>query len=160
MSVIAHRGSVETVNAIHHSPAGPIHLRQVGPARARPGRHRRIVFDGYLYDRKGLVALPGADGASDAEIVLAAFDRWGPGCLDRLVGAFAFLIWDDAAKRLHAARDRFGQKPLYLCAHATGFAFASEMKQLLQLPSMRARLDLETGFQFLVTASPIMRFEP
>jgi asparagine synthase (glutamine-hydrolysing) len=149
MSVVAHRGVVEVVDETFDSPAGRIHLRQVDPVRALRGNQHRIVFDGCLYDRE-LALAPGADpGASDAEVVLAAFDHWGPACLDRLIGSFALVIWDDVAKRLHAARDRFGQKPLYLCAHAGGVAFASEMKQLLELPSMRARLDLETAFDFL-----------
>src|SRR5215471_2886755 len=150
ISVIAHRGVVETVHETFDSPAGPVNLRQIDSAQLHRGC-RRIVFDGCLYDRRGLLALPESDaGVSDAEVVLAAFDRWGPACLHRLIGTFAFVIWDDAAKRLHAARDRFGQRPLYLCAHAAGLAFASEMKQFLELPAMRPKLDLETGFDFLV----------
>jgi asparagine synthase (glutamine-hydrolysing) len=150
MSIVAHRGVVDVVDETFDSPAGLVHFRQVDPVTAHRSSHRRIVFDGDLYDRRGLAMLLGAESdASDAEVVLAAFDRWGPACLDRLIGKFAFVIWDDVAKRLHAVRDRFGQKPLYLCAHAAGVAFASEMKQLLELPAMRARLDLEMAFDFL-----------
>ncbi|MGE3854546.1 MAG: asparagine synthetase B, partial [Planctomycetota bacterium] len=50
---------------------------------------------------------------TDTEVVLAAWLQWGRACLDRFIGMFAFAIWDDRERVLHAARDRFGVKPLY-----------------------------------------------
>lgn len=68
---------------------------------------------------------------SDTEVVLAAYERWGEACLDRLVGMFAFLIWDTRRACLFAARDRFGVKPLYYHRAANGSLFvASEIKAL------------------------------
>jgi asparagine synthase (glutamine-hydrolysing) len=68
---------------------------------------------------------------SDTEVLLAAFERWGERCLDRLIGMFAFLVWDTREKTLFAARDRFGVKPLYYHALADGrLAIASELRAL------------------------------
>ena len=50
---------------------------------------------------------------TDTEVVLAAYKKWGAACLDRFIGMFAFLIWDERKKFLFAARDRFGVKPLH-----------------------------------------------
>jgi asparagine synthase (glutamine-hydrolysing) len=68
---------------------------------------------------------------TDTEVLLAAWCRWGAGCLDRLIGMFAFLLWDDGEQRLIAARDRFGVKPLYYHAGADGsLTLSSEIKAL------------------------------
>lgn len=68
---------------------------------------------------------------SDTEAVLAACAKWGTDCLDRLRGMFAFAIWD--GKRLFAARDPFGIKPLYYATVDGVFYFASEVKALLPI---------------------------
>jgi asparagine synthase (glutamine-hydrolysing) len=68
---------------------------------------------------------------SDTEVVLAAFERWGPACLDRFIGMFAFVIWDTRDRRLFAARDRFGVKPLHYHTRPDGtLLMASEIKAL------------------------------
>lgn len=71
---------------------------------------------------------------SDTEVILAAFAQWGPDCLGRLNGMWAFAIWDTRERTLFLARDRFGKKPLFYAELPEGgFAFASEMKALLPL---------------------------
>jgi len=68
---------------------------------------------------------------SDTEVILAAYQKWGAGCLDRFVGMFAFVIWDTVEKTAFAARDRFGVKPLYYHIEADGTVLiASEIKAL------------------------------
>ena len=68
---------------------------------------------------------------TDTEVVLAAFKRWGEACLDRFIGMFAFLIWDERKHRLFAARDRFGVKPLYYYHRGDQpILFASEIETL------------------------------
>jgi asparagine synthase (glutamine-hydrolysing) len=107
-----------------------------------------LVFNGEIYNYLELRReLKGSYGrefvtGSDSEVLLAAWDCWGPTCLDRLIGMFAFAIWDRERRSLFLARDRFGVKPLYLHqtgrhqtgGHQTGGAllFASEIKALHQ----------------------------
>ena len=69
--------------------------------------------------------------ASDTECILAAYDRYGDDCLDRLRGMFAFALWDERHQRLFCARDRFGIKPFYYAVVGNLFVFASEAKALL-----------------------------
>ncbi len=63
--------------------------------------------------------------------MLAAYKKWGEACLDRFIGMFAFLIWDERKQRLFAARDRFGVKPLHYYLHGgEPILFASEIQTL------------------------------
>ena len=68
---------------------------------------------------------------SDTEVLLAAYQKWGEACLDRLIGMFAFVIWDEKTKSAFAARDRFGVKPFYYHQRTDGtLLFASEIKAI------------------------------
>ncbi len=76
---------------------------------------------------------------------------WGEDALPRLRGMFAFLIWDDRDKTLFAARDRYGIKPLYMMQTGRGVAFASEIKQLLDLPGVSGRMNVPRVHDFLAS---------
>jgi asparagine synthase (glutamine-hydrolysing) len=78
---------------------------------------------------------------SDTEVLLRLWQREGPAMVHRLVGMFAFAIWDRATATLFAARDRLGIKPFYYHQSASRFLFASEAKALLAHPAVRASLD-------------------
>jgi asparagine synthase (glutamine-hydrolysing) len=79
---------------------------------------------------------------SDSEVILEAYGKWGPNCLEQFHGMFAFAIWDREAKVLFAARDRMGVKPFYYHHSAGSFAFASRPRALLTLnPSWSSPLD-------------------
>ncbi|MEO5563696.1 MAG: asparagine synthase (glutamine-hydrolyzing) [Chitinophagaceae bacterium] len=67
---------------------------------------------------------------SDTEVILAAYDMWDDECVEHFDGMFAFVIWDEKEKELFAARDRFGEKPLFYYQNNDQFLFASEMKAL------------------------------
>lgn len=67
---------------------------------------------------------------SDTEVILAAYDLWGPECLQRFDGMFAFALYDIEKKLLFCARDRFGEKPFFYSLSSQKFVFASEMKAL------------------------------
>ena len=73
---------------------------------------------------------------SDTETILHSWEEWGPDCLERFRGMFAFAIWDEKNRRLVAARDRLGIKPFYYFWDGQTFAFASEIKALLRHPSV------------------------
>ncbi len=95
---------------------------------------RWIAFNGEIYNYRELRAeLAGYPyrTQTDTEVILAAYDRWGEACLDRFLGMFALLLWDERDRRLFAARDRFGVKPLYYAElPGGGLAVASEIKAL------------------------------
>jgi asparagine synthase (glutamine-hydrolysing) len=104
-----------------------------GPMAGRDGRFW-LSFNGELYNyvelRRELHEYP-YRSETDTEVVLAAYERWGPACLERFLGMFALLLWDEQEGRLFAARDRFGVKPLiYAPLPAGGLALASEARAL------------------------------
>ena len=74
---------------------------------------------------------------SDTEVILAAYLTWGPACLDRMNGMFAFAIWDGRRRELFCARDRFGVKPFYYQWDGRTFAFASEPGALVLTQARR-----------------------
>lgn len=106
-----------------------------------------LSFNGEIYNYRALRRELQEQGArfrteGDSEVILAAWQRWGPDCLQRLHGMFAFAIYDLDKRQLFLARDRLGVKPLYIADLADGsIAFASEMKGLLAHPSLRREVD-------------------
>jgi asparagine synthase (glutamine-hydrolysing) len=114
-----------------------------------------IVYNGEVYNHIELRAELERMGEtfsshSDTEVVLCAYRRWGAKCLNRFNGMFAFVIVDRDTRRVFAARDRFGVKPLYVWQSPAGFvAFASEIKQFTVLPGWQAVLNGQTAYDFL-----------
>jgi len=87
---------------------------------------------------------------SDTEVLLHAWLEWGPACLDKLNGMFAFLVLDPrGGGSLHAVRDRFGVKPLYYARVNGLLGFASEVKQIRALPGFRHQLDETVARDYL-----------
>jgi asparagine synthase (glutamine-hydrolysing) len=80
-------------------------------------------------------------GKSGAEVLLRAYQYWDKDVVRHLRGAFAFALWDPRKDRLMLARDRFGEKPLYVQERGTSLVFGSEAKALLAAPQARAELD-------------------
>ena len=79
---------------------------------------------------------------TDADLILAAYRRWGEGCPERLVGDFAFVIWDHRRRQLFCARDHIGVKGLFYFYSRRGvFAFASEIKGLFEVADVPRRLN-------------------
>jgi asparagine synthase (glutamine-hydrolysing) len=121
--------------ALGHNRLSIIDLSTAG-AQPMACAERRywIAFNGEIYNYVELRAALGDypfQSQSDTEVLLAAYRKWGEACLDRLVGMFAFLIWDEQSKKLFAARDRFGVKPLYYHVSSSGqLYYASEIKAI------------------------------
>lgn len=101
-----------------------------------------LVLDGRLDNRDELAGSLGAAGHSlrddtDAELLLRCYECWGEACAARLLGDFAFAIWDARRRALICARDVLGIRPLYLHTRGELTAVASEIAPLLQHPSVR-----------------------
>lgn len=109
----------------------------------------RIVFNGEIYNYMELRAELVAYGVqfrtqSDTEVLLNGFARWGEGILARLNGMFAFAIWDEQRKQVFLARDRFGEKPLFIGRGENQVVLiASEMKAVLAHPLMPVSASVE-----------------
>ncbi|MGN9764792.1 asparagine synthase (glutamine-hydrolyzing) [Micromonospora sp. SD12] len=78
---------------------------------------------------------------SDTEVVLHAYREWGPACAERLVGMFAFAVWDAPRQQLVLIRDRLGIKPLFYAPLPHGVLFASEPKAIFANPVFRPSVD-------------------
>lgn len=138
------------------------------PAAAQPMRHPEqdlwLVFNGEVYNhaelRRELEQLGDrrwTTDHSDTEVLLHAWARWGPGCLERLRGMFALAVWDGRARELWLVRDRLGVKPLYWAQHRGRLTFASEIKALLRDPEQERALDepaLHHYLSLLVAPAP------
>ncbi|MYI66384.1 MAG: asparagine synthase (glutamine-hydrolyzing), partial [Gemmatimonadetes bacterium] len=112
------------------------------PIASEDGR-LHIIVNGQFYDFKRIRAELEAKGhrfrtRSDSEIALHLYEDHGAGCLERLRGQFAFVIWDEEAGTLFAARDRFGLKPLFYAEHDGALYLASEAKALFAAGVPRA----------------------
>lgn len=114
---------------------------------ASPDGRAMLVFNGEIYNYRELRQELRASGATfrtdgDSEVILAAWQKWGPACLPKLHGMFAFAIYDLEARTLFLARDRLGVKPLFLAHLSDGsVAFGSELKALLAHPLLRREID-------------------
>ena len=126
-----------------------------------------LTYNGEIYNFKSLRGELEAAGHhfrsdTDAEVIVYAYREWGRNFLARLNGMFAFAIWDARDETLLLARDRLGIKPLYYADTPAGFAFASEIKALLAIPSIRRAVDLaalDQYLSFLWTPDPKTIFE-
>jgi asparagine synthase (glutamine-hydrolysing) len=113
-----------------------------------------IVFNGEIYNFQELRQSLLGNGhvfrsRSDTEVIIHAYEQYGPDCVTHLRGMFAFAIWDAKRRRLFMARDRVGIKPLYYCQTARAFYFASELKAILADPDVSREVDPCAIRQFL-----------
>ncbi len=114
-----------------------------------------LVWDGRLDNREELLAqiggevAPGAP-ATDAEITLRAYLRWGEECFSRLLGDFAILLWDPRTRRLLAARDFMGARPLFYSLAGEHIHAASSVEALLRIPEVPRDFDERTVSESLL----------
>ncbi len=122
-----------------------------------------VVFNGEIYNYAGLAEELKARGHrfrthSDTEVIVHAWEEWGPACVERFRGMFAIALWDRHRETLFLARDRLGIKPLYYAELPGGeLIFASEMKALLAHPALGRELDpyaVEEYFAFGYVPEP------
>ena len=123
------------------------------PMQTRDGRFV-VTYNGEVFNFQELRVELEAVGCrfhsrSDTEVVLQAFAEWGPACVTRFNGMFAFAVWDKVERQLFLARDRYGIKPLYYAWTGRTIVFGSEVKALLAHPEMRAGLDTQALVEYL-----------
>jgi asparagine synthase (glutamine-hydrolysing) len=113
-----------------------------------------IVYNGEVYNHAELRKELEAAGhrfhtRCDTEAILHAYEEWGEACVERLIGMFAFAVWDPARRQLFAARDRLGIKPLYYAWEGGRFLFASEIKALLEHPALERAVDRQAVYDYV-----------
>ena len=113
-----------------------------------------IIYNGELYNFLDLRPELEAKGHifrthSDTEVVLHAYEQWGPNCLCRFNGMFAFAIWNTKDRILFLARDRIGEKPLYYYQDNQRLIFASEIKAILADSTVPKQVNLRGLANFL-----------
>ncbi len=186
---VAHRGpdgdgthlTHDREATVLHPQAGLVHRRlailDLDPRANQPftdGHGRWLIYNGEIYNfrdlRKELEALRPEYAwrtTGDTEVLLVAYDAWGERCVDHLTGMFAFAVWEDRTSTLFLARDRMGQKPLYVAfveegsglsrgepvkagqGHVGAVAFASELPALLALPWMDRDVTYDALIEYL-----------
>jgi asparagine synthase (glutamine-hydrolysing) len=157
---IAHRGPdgegfyTDSFIGLGHRRLAIIDLSPAGhqPMHTLDGQYA-IVYNGETYNFQELRAELESFGyqfrsRTDTEVVLNSYAEWGPDCLNRFNGMFAFAIWDRTRQQLFLARDRYGIKPLYYSFQGNKFIFASEQKAILALPDVRREVDLEALIEY------------
>lgn len=158
---ILHRGP--DAGGFWSDPSSPLHLafrrlaiQDLTPAGSQPmvavDGSLVIAFNGEIYNHLELrrtleaqdLAPVGWRGHSDTETLLACFQAWGvERTLKAAIGMFAIALWNRGSRTLVLARDRLGEKPLYLGFVGAGIGFASELKALRTLPGFDATIDPE-----------------
>ncbi len=158
---ILHRGpDQQGVTVVGNVTLGAVRLSIIDlsphgsqPMRTEDGRYS-IVYNGETYNFREVRRHLEARGhvfksGTDTEVVLRAYVEHGPRCLEHLRGMFAFAIYDSERRELFLARDRVGIKPLYYRQENGKFAFASEIKALLEDPSLRRDVDPQAFYDYL-----------
>ena len=150
---IAHRGPdgeghwIEGNVGLGHRRLSVIDLSIAGYQPMVSADHRYwLIYNGEVYNFRELRKELKAKGywfrsKTDTEVVLNALAEWGTKALHRFNGMFAFALWDRKERSLLLARDRYGIKPLYVSQQENIFAFGSEQKAILKIPSFKRKID-------------------
>ncbi|MBN8699160.1 MAG: asparagine synthase (glutamine-hydrolyzing) [Chitinophagales bacterium] len=161
--IMAHRGPDGEGYAIYQ-PAGATvgfgHLRlsiidlSEGGKQPKTFQHLHITFNGEVYnyaeikkelEQKGHTF----DSHSDTEVILHAYAEWGAAALQRFIGMYAFVIYDEKKQNLFACRDRAGVKPFFYYWKNGLFLFGSELKALMQHPGFVKEIDINAAAAFM-----------
>ena len=152
-AAVAHRGT----EAVGAWIAGPValghrasHTTVESARESQPLVHAAagltLVADGRIDNRADLIQLlkiRAGEEVGDGELMLHAYARWGRECPSRLIGDFAFAIWDARAQSMFIARDPMGVRPLYFFLSDRLLALGSEIKALFRCPGVPERIDDE-----------------
>ena len=160
---LAHRGP-DASGVWHQAEIGlghsmlwttPESLEERQPLRSRDGT-LTLVADARIDNRNELISALGLHGRplsriTDAELILTAYQTWGEECPVRLIGDFAFAVWNQHRRELFCVRDPIGVKGIYYYHDRDRlFAFASEIKALFEAPRVPRKLNEERIAELLV----------
>ncbi|MDH5523357.1 MAG: asparagine synthase-related protein [Desulfobulbaceae bacterium] len=161
-ATITHRGP-DGINHFSSAQVGLAHcmlhttpesLGEQLPFHDRPAK-LAITADARLDNREDLTEELGlapaqAKSMADSLLILAAYQKWGEDCAVRLIGDFAFVIWDEKEQKMFCARDHMGVKPFYYFKNERFFAFGSEIKALLAIEDIPVDLCEQRVLDYLV----------
>lgn len=113
-----------------------------------------VAYNGEIYNfaalRQELISAGHAFRTHcDTEVIVHAYEEWGDECVTRFNGMFAFAVWDDNRERLVLGRDRLGVKPLVYFQQGRRLLFGSEIKSLLEDPSVLREIELDVLVTYL-----------
>jgi len=137
-------------------------ILDLSPAGHQPMMYAKgglaLSFNGEIYNyleiKQELIKLGHQfNSTSDTEVILHAWEEWGPECLQDFNGMFAFVLLDYRENKLYAVRDRFGVKPVYYYKGASALYIASEIKQIRTSPDYRFSLNETIARQYLATGA-------
>ena len=159
--VIEHRGP-DQGGIYQDGPVGLVGRRlkivDLSPAGSQPVPNEdgsiQLVYNGEMFNheplRRELEVLGHTfRGRCDSEVVVHAYEQWGPRCVERFRGFFAFALWDATRRQLFLARDRIGIKPLYVTRQSDRLIFGSEIKAILEHPDVPREMDLQSMYHYL-----------
>ena len=117
-------------------------------------KHWVIIFNGEIYNYQEISEQlrqlgHSFDSGSDTEVIIKAFDQWGPKAVDKFIGMFAFVIFDKAQRELYIFRDRAGVKPLFYSFQNGLLLFGSELKSLFEHKNYVKEIDYDNLSLFL-----------
>lgn len=133
-------------NQPFHNATNSIHLVCNGEIYNAPELRKQLKAIGYRFTSH-----------SDNEVILHGFEEWGPSVVKKLIGMFAFIIWDERGQRIFAARDHTGIKPLYYKAGSESFEAASELTALTGSISIEEMDSLSLAYYFFLGYVPSPR---
>jgi asparagine synthase (glutamine-hydrolysing) len=141
--------------ALGHTRLAILDLSPLGhqPMRSSDGS-LQMVFNGEVYNFAAIRAELESLGqrfrsSGDSEVILAAFQQWGPKAVDKFVGMFAIALWNERERRLVLLRDRMGVKPLYYAWNGNNFWFGSELKALRAFDAWAPEIDRDAVGEYL-----------
>ncbi len=161
--ILAHRGPDGEGYGLYNTTGATIGLghRRLsiidlseGGKQPKTFQHLHITFNGEIYNYKEIKKDLEQKGHefhshSDTEVVLHAYQEWGSAALQKFVGMFAFVIYDETKQRIFACRDRAGVKPFFYYWKDGLFLFASELKAFLQHPGFIKEVNTDAVAAFM-----------
>ncbi|MCB0709080.1 MAG: asparagine synthase (glutamine-hydrolyzing), partial [Chitinophagaceae bacterium] len=142
-----------SITGLGHRRLSIIDLSE-GGSQPKTYKGLHITFNGEIYNyaeiKNSLVSKGHTfNSHSDTEVILHAYEEWGPAALQQFIGMFAFVIYDETNKKIFACRDRAGVKPFFYYYKDGLFLFASELKALLQHPGFTKEINTDAVAAFL-----------